>query len=214
MKLLAISDTHGDFSKISSILGRAGKVDAILVAGDITNFGPKEKAKELFDIMGNDQPVMAIPGNCDPKGVLDVIEKSGAVSIHNSSFKFGDTTFIGLGGSNPTPFSTPFEMSEDEIRGMLRRLLPPSQRDGRVVLVSHAPPKNSLDAIHGAHVGSEAIREILSQVDLVVCGHIHEARGVVRSGNTTIMNPGQASRGLAAVVDIGAEIEVAFIDGE
>lgn len=211
MRLLAISDTHGDFSKISSILGRAGTVDAILVAGDITNFGPEEKAKELLDMLGNDQPVMAVPGNCDPKGVLDVIEESGAVSLHNSSFKFGDITFIGLGGSNPTPFNTPFEMSEEEIRDMLRRLLPPSRRDEKVVLVSHAPPKNSLDAVPGAHVGSESIREILSQVDMVVCGHIHEARGVVRSGNTTIINPGQASKGLAAVVDIGAEIEVAFI---
>ena len=209
MRLLAISDTHGDFSKISSILGRAGKVDAILVAGDITNFGPEEKAKELFDILG--KPVMAVPGNCDPKGVLDVIEESGAVNLHNSSFKFGDIMFIGLGGSNPTPFNTPFEMSEEEIRDMLRRLLPPSRRDGRVVLVSHAPPKNSLDAVPGAHVGSESIREILSQVDLVVCGHIHEARGVVKSGNTTIINPGQASKGLAAVVDIGAEIEATFI---
>lgn len=214
VKLLAISDTHGDLSKISSILGRAGKVDAILVVGDLTNFGPEEKASELLDMLGNDQPVMAVPGNCDPKGVLDVIEKSGAVSLHNSSFKLGDITFIGMGGSNPTPFNTPFEMSEDEIRDMLRRLLSPSQRDEKVVLVSHTPPKNSLDAIPGARVGSEAIREILSQVDMVVCGHIHEARGVVRSGNTTIMNPGEASRGLAAVIDIGAEINVTFIDGE
>jgi len=213
MRILAISDTHGNFSKIAPILEKAGEVDAVLVAGDITNFGPEEKTKELFDILAG-QTVLAIPGNCDPKGVLGSIEASGATNLHNSSFKLGDVTFIGLGGSNPTPFNTPFEHSEDEIRDMLRELLLCTPRTGRMVLVSHAPPRDTLDKTPHGNVGSEAIREVLNQVDLVVCGHIHEARGTEKVGDTLIVNPGKASDGYAAIITINGEINVDFIDVE
>ncbi len=213
MRILALSDMHGNFSKIASILGKAGEVDMILVAGDITNFGPEDKAKELFNLLA-DKTVLAVPGNCDPKGVLNVIEASGAISLHNSSFKSGDVTFIGLGGSNPTPFNTPFEHSEEEIRVMLRELLLRTPRTSRMVLLSHAPPRDTLDGTANGNVGSEAIREMLSKVDLVVCGHIHEARGVKRVGNTTIINPGKASSGCAVTITINAEIKVDFIDVE
>jgi len=213
MRLLAISDTHGNFSQVTHILEKAGEVDAILVAGDITNFGPEEKAKELFDLI-TEKTVLAVPGNCDPKGVLEVIEASGAVNLHNSSFKLGDVTFIGLGGSNPTPFNTPFEHSEEEIREMVKRLLSRTPRTSRMVLLSHAPPKNTLDSTVHGNVGSEAIRGVLSQVDLVVCGHIHEARGIKKVKGTTIINPGKATNGYAAIITINAEIKVDFIDVE
>ncbi|MDI6888889.1 MAG: metallophosphoesterase family protein [Methanocellales archaeon] len=213
MRLLAISDTHGNFSKVTPILKKAGDVDAILIVGDITNFGPEEKAKEIFDLLPK-KTVLAVSGNCDPKGVLNVIETSGAVSLHNSSFKLGDVTFIGLGGSNPTPFNTPFEHSEEEIREMLRELFLRTPRTSRMVLLSHAPPRDTLDRTANGNVGSEAIREILGQVDLVVCGHIHEARGVKKVGNTTIVNPGKATNGYAAIITLNAEIKVDFIDVE
>jgi len=213
MRILAISDTHGNFSKITPMLKKAGDVDAILVVGDITNFGPEGKAKELFNLLAG-KTVLAIPGNCDPKEVLNTIKSSGVISLHNSSFKLDDVTFIGLGGSNPTPFNTPFEYSEDEIREMLRELLLRTPRTSRMVLVSHAPPRNTLDETPHGNVGSEAIREVLNQIDLVVCGHIHEARGVKKVGSTTIVNPGKASDGYAAVITFNGAVNVDFIDVE
>lgn len=211
MKILAIADIHGNFSRIKSILSGAGEVDAILVAGDITNFGPDEKAKDILDVLtASCKSVMAVPGNCDPRSVLQVIQNSGAKSLHDSALKLGDITFIGLGGSNITPFGTPFEFFEEEMKGMISRLI--EKINGRTVLVSHAPPRNTLDFTANGNVGSKAIREILDYVDLIICGHIHEARGTQKVGDTLVVNPGPASKGFAAIVTINKEIKTELID--
>ncbi|MDI6859209.1 MAG: metallophosphoesterase family protein [Methanocellales archaeon] len=210
MRVLVIADTHGNFSKIPAILERAGEVDAILVAGDMTNFGPDRKARELLDVLvASCKRVMAVPGNCDPRGVLKVIQNSGLISLHDSALTLNDITFIGLGGSNPTPFGTPFELSEAEIKEILSRLL--GKASGRIVLLSHAPPRNTLDATAHGNVGSVAIREILDYVDLVICGHIHEARGIQKVGDTLIVNPGPAAKGFAALITINKEIKTELI---
>ncbi|NYT00592.1 MAG: metallophosphoesterase [Methanocellales archaeon] len=211
MKILAMADIHGDFPRVKSILNRAGEVDAILVAGDITNFGPDIKAKEILDILAvSCKNVMAVPGNCDPRSVLRVVQNSSVKSLHDSSLELHDITFIGLGGSNITPFGTPFELSEDEMREIISRLM--ENIRGRTVLLSHAPPRDTLDFTANGNVGSKAIREILDRLDLVICGHIHEARGTQRVGNTLVVNPGPASKGFAAIITINKEMKTELID--
>jgi Icc-related predicted phosphoesterase len=211
MKILAMADIHGNLSRVKSILSSSGEVDAILVAGDITNFGPDGKAKEILDILAAScKNVMAVPGNCDPRSVLQVIQNSCVKSLHDSALKLGDITFIGLGGSNMTPFGTPFELSEDEMGGIISRLM--EKISGRTILLSHAPPRDTLDFTANGNVGSKSIREILDCLDLVICGHIHEARGTQKVGDTLVVNPGPASKGFAAIINIKKEIKTEFID--
>ena len=118
MKILAISDPHGDYSKIKKIIERAGDFDLAVVVGDITNFGPDEKVEELAEMF--DKPVLAIPGNCDQRSILKALDNSKAVNLHGKAEQIGKIRFIGLGGSNPTPFNTPFELSEEEIENAKR----------------------------------------------------------------------------------------------
>ena len=42
------------------------------------------------------------------------------------------------------------------------------------------------------HAGSTAIREFIEsfQPDIVICGHIHEARGADKLGRSIMINPG------------------------
>ncbi len=206
MRILAISDPHGDYSKIAALQQRAGAVDIVLVAGDITNFGPPGKAKELLDMF--EQNTLAIPGNCDPTSIIDILDASRAINLHNASRTIGAGTsniiFIGLGGSNPTPFNTPFELSEEEIEHLLEPLLAEAQRTPhhRIVLLTHAPPRGTVDAVPAGNVGSPAIAKFLGRVDLIVCGHIHEARGMVHQNGTVVVNPGMAAQGYAALIDI------------
>lgn len=120
MKLLALSDPHGDYSHVEALRNKAGDIDAVLIAGDITDFGPDEDALELLKMFN--EPVMAVPGNCDNPSILKILEEN-AINLHNSSCTFGDLTFIGLGGSNPTPFNTPFELSEKKIGEYIGTLL-------------------------------------------------------------------------------------------
>ncbi len=209
MRLLALSDLHGDYSHVKAILDQAGDFDALLIAGDITNFGPDEQVLELLKMFK--EPVLAVPGNCDNVSLLKLLDDE-TINLHNSSHAMGGLTFIGLGGSNPTPFNTPFELSEKRIGEYIGTLLSKLNRSKRIILLSHAPPQNTTDRLPRGNVGSEALARFLGRFDLIVCGHIHEARGSVRVNGTLVVNPGQASKGQAALITIEDEITVEFID--
>lgn len=210
MKLLALSDFHGDYSHISAILDKAGECEAILIAGDITDFGPDEKALELLGMFKD--PVLAVPGNCDNPSMLKVLdENKNTINLHNSLHTIGDFTFMGLGGSNPTPFNTPFELSEKKIGEYIGTLL--SRSKGRKnILLSHAPPRNTTDKLPHGNVGSTAMEYYLGRFFLIICGHIHEARGMVKVKSTCIVNPGMASKGQGALITMEDDIKVDFID--
>ncbi|VVB85730.1 3',5'-cyclic adenosine monophosphate phosphodiesterase CpdA [uncultured archaeon] len=207
MKLLALADLHGDYSHIEAIREKAGFFDAVLIAGDITNFGPDEHAIELFRMFR--EPVLVVPGNCDNPSILKILDER-AINLHNSVHACEGLTFIGLGGSNPTPFNTPFELSEKKIGEYIGLLL--SGLEGRIVLLSHAPPRNTTDRLPRGNAGSEAIARYLGRFDLVVCGHIHEARGYVKVNGTLVVNPGMASKGQAAIITVQNKITVEFIE--
>jgi len=205
IKILAISDAHGDFSKIGPILKlkQTSNIDLILMAGDITNFGPDEDAETFLNMF--EKPIMAIPGNCDLRTILRVLDNSKASNLHNTSERIGNITFIGLGGSNPTPFDTPFEFQENEIENDLEKLVKKEEYrkvDSVIVLLTHAPPYGTVDEIPVGHVGSTAIGKYLDRVNLIVCGHIHEARGIMKVGKTVVVNPGMVSEGNGAIITI------------
>jgi Icc-related predicted phosphoesterase len=42
-------------------------------------------------------------------------------------------------------------------------------------------------------------------VSLMVCGHIHEARGIKEENGTIVVNPGMAAAGFAALIDIDTD---------
>jgi Icc-related predicted phosphoesterase len=217
MKILAISDPHGDYSKIKKIIEKAGDFDLVVVVGDITNFGPDEKVNELAEMF--DKPVLAIPGNCDQKSILKALENSKAVNLHGKAEQIGNIRFIGLGGSNPTPFNTPFELSEEEIENALEGMVCSAENSkecGTIVLLTHAPPHGARDELPFGHVGSKAIQKFLDRVDLIVCGHIHEAKGMEKVGKTVVVNPGEACKGSCALITIeetgNKPVEVEFVE--
>lgn len=204
MRLFAIADPHGNYSKIEELLEQSGDIDVVLIAGDITNFGPDEKALELLDLFK--PPILAVPGNCDHKSILKVIEESRATNLHNEAVKIDGVKFVGMGGSNPTPFCTPFEIEECDFDTNLNNLIGETAKpDETLVILTHSPPYGVLDEVDDMHVGCKALSAFLDKADLIVCGHIHEARGIKRSGKTTIVNPGMAALGFAALIDIDVE---------
>ena len=104
-----------------------------------------------------------------------------------------------MGGSNPTPFNTPTEFSESEIEGFLLESFEKVKNAKFKILVPHMPPKDTkLDMIAaGAHVGSQSVRDFILKYkpDIVLSGHIHEARGTEKIENTTICNAGMFCKG-------------------
>ncbi len=203
MRLLAVSDFHGKpESKLNlSKCVERGDFDVLVIIGDLTQFGPISAGEEVLEpVRGLKVPVLCIPGNCDPKSIVEVLEKWG-INLHGKRIKLGEWVFLGLGGSNITPFNTPFEFTENEIWENLSSLW---KEDQRAVVVTHAPPFNSsVDLCKGgAHAGSKSVRRFIEEKKpiLNLCAHIHEARGVERIGETLVVNPGPLFEGYAAHV--------------
>ena len=146
------------------------------------------------------------------KGIINIIEESDAVNLHGTSLEIGSITFTGVGGSNPTPFGTPFELSEEEINELLEQAIARGGQNVHNILVVHAPPYGTLDELGGANVGCRSIRAHLKEFDLVCCGHIHDHTGVMEEEGTVIVNPGPAAEGKCAVIILGEEAKDIQVD--
>jgi Icc-related predicted phosphoesterase len=199
--VLLIADLHGEFGKIDSFLELAP--EAVFIAGDITNMGPVDAVDEVLSRI--DVPCFAVPGNCDPREIIDTLEHSDTVCMHGAKINLGTMTIVGVGGSNPTPFNTPFEMTDKQIDDLLKKAMGTMEKTVHNVLLCHAPPYGSLDKPAGEHVGSRSIQRHMKAFDLVCCAHIHEQRGVVDIGGTKVINPGAAMMGYCAMLHFGTE---------
>ncbi|MGA2161321.1 MAG: metallophosphoesterase [Bacteroidales bacterium] len=199
--VLLIADLHGQFGKIDSFLEL--NPEAVFIAGDITNMGPVDTVDDVLSRI--DVPCFAVPGNCDPREILDTLEHSDAVCLHGAQINLGTMTLVGIGGSNPTPFNTPFELTDKQIDDLLHTGMEKMEKTVHNVLISHAPPFDTLDLINGEHVGSQSIRRHIKNFDLVCCAHIHEQRGVKDVDGVKIVNPGPAMDGYCAMLHFGNE---------
>jgi Icc-related predicted phosphoesterase len=119
-----------------------------------------------------------IPGNHESEAdIARMCEEFGFHNFHGQTIQIEGYTVAGLGYSNPTPFDTPGEYSEQELAARLEKF------DGLnpLILICHAPPKDTkLDrAGEGQHFGSTAVRDFIvrNQPAYFYCGHIHEAAG-------------------------------------
>jgi Icc-related predicted phosphoesterase len=199
--VLLIADLHGQFGKIDSFLDLSP--EAVFIAGDITNMGPVDAVDDVLSRI--DVPCFAVPGNCDPREIIETLEHSDTVCLHGSQINLGKITIVGIGGSNPTPFSTPFEMTDKQIDDVLQHAMKKMEKTVHNVLLTHAPPYETLDKINGEHIGSQSIRRHMKSFDLVCCAHIHEQRGVMDVDGVKIVNPGPAMDGHCAMLHFGNE---------
>jgi Icc-related predicted phosphoesterase len=220
MRALCVADIHGDIEAVlklrKSISGKG--FEYVFLFGDYSR-GFKDEGrnqtdvKRVLDIL-SDFKVMALPGNCDHKSALDIFNEWG-VNLHNTVLNHPDASIIGFGGSNPTPFKTPFEVSEEEIMDGLNHLYGRVAEGAKVIVMTHFPPKDTkCDVIPGgAHVGSTALRAFIEgkKPDLVLCSHIHEAAGAQDEiGGTRILNLGRISEGRAYVLEVSDTVNVDF----
>ncbi|AAB90701.1 MULTISPECIES: metallophosphoesterase [Archaeoglobus] len=200
MRVLLLSDIHSSTQNLEKIL-KAAEYDAVFIAGDLTQFRPKD-AKVVDEIISEQtDSCLAVHGNCDHEAILG--EKYKALKfIHGKSVEFDGYTVHGVGGSGITPFNTPSEYTEREILEIMDNFV---LRDFNILL-SHCPPKGFLDRTYsGVHAGCEAIRERMIEFDVILCGHIHESHGVVDSPQL-IVNPGPVMWGRFAVIDVEKKV--------
>jgi Icc-related predicted phosphoesterase len=209
MRIIAFGDIHMNPDNVENIPG-IHSADYIIITGDITNFGSRSDAEKvinkLITVNGN---ILGVAGNLDQPDVARYLDDIG-MSLHGRGRIIDGVGIVGLGGSNYTPFETPFEFSEQELAKLLARGISQIGKIKDHILVSHTPPFHTkIDKLlNGAYVGSTAVRTFIEQQQPLLClsGHIHESRGQDYIGRTLVLNPGPISD--------GGYIEVLFEKGE
>jgi hypothetical protein len=206
MKLLVLADIHGRFEQVHFLTEKARDCDAIIAAGDITNFGGRDEVLEVlsaFKPFG--KPILAVHGNCDRPAVLDVLQEQG-ISLHGRSIALQGLVFVGAGGSLPCPGRTPNEFGDSVFSAVMEQSLAGIVPNSRLVLVTHQPPWGTTVDVQAStrHTGSRMIRSFIEDYQplLAVSGHIHEARSIDRLASTVLVNPGPFKNGCYATIEI------------
>lgn len=208
LKILAFSDIHADEDALEGLrmLGAKEDYDAVICAGDFSNRGPLSFVEELLELFG--EKFYFVHGNMDTAPVVDRLRQEKNY-LHGRKMKLGEWELAGLGGSNPTPFNTPSELSERQIEHILKS----ADISENTILVSHPPPKGIFDTVGGGlHAGSEAVKECMEEKRplMLICGHIHEHEGKKIVGDTLVVKLPAAETRRAARIRIGDKIEVEF----
>ncbi|HCA80052.1 MAG TPA: YfcE family phosphodiesterase [Bacteroidetes bacterium] len=212
MRLVAVADIHGAYSTVDAILEAEAPFDAVIISGDLTTHGTVHEARTAIETLQRfGKPLFAVAGNMDLPQFESTYTELG-VNLNARGVQVGDVGFFGVAGSPFTPMHTPYELPEDEILRRAEEGWKQAHRAPRSVFVPHAPPRSTkLDRIRlGAHVGSVAVREFVEchQPDVLICGHIHESRGIDILGKTQMVNCGPAEQGSYAVITIDQEVAI------
>ena len=164
------------------------------------------------------------PGNDDQFEVDEIISSAKRVRLAEGKVvEFGDFQMISTGWSNRTPWDTYREEDEDDLAERLRKMTSQVTASPENTIYNfHCPPygtglddapeiDENMRPKHGGRslvpVGSKAVREAIEegQPALALHGHIHEAKGNTRIGNTLCINPGSSyeqGQLLGAVVNL------------
>jgi Icc-related predicted phosphoesterase len=162
-------------------------------------------------LSGTNVQVFAAPGNDDFFEVDDILSSSGVITllemqVHQLTEHHEVLT---TGWTNPTPWKTERECSEEELEDRLRTMVDKVSDIERCIFNIHCPPYNSkidvcpkvdheLRVIYEmgnpvmASVGSTAVRRVIEEAQPMagLHGHIHEGRGEAQIGRTLCLNPG------------------------
>lgn len=162
-------------------------------------------------LKGSGVRVFAAPGNDDFFEVDELLH--GSTMIELLEMKVHRLTdeheIITSGWTNPTPWNTERECTEDELATRLGSMLDQVQDMERCIFNIHVPPNNAkidicpklddnMKVVYDmgnpvmAPAGSTAVREAIEhhQPLMGLHGHIHEGRGEAKIGRTLCLNPG------------------------
>jgi len=163
-------------------------------------------------LKGTDVKCYISPGNDDRFDIDVVLKASSLVLYPEEDVVRGDCNheMITNAWTNPTPWNSPRETSEEELAKKIAQMTSKVERMENCIFNLHCPPYNTqldvapeLDAtlkpivnsgggINMIHVGSVAVREAIEKHKplLGIHGHIHESRGFAKIGRTLCINPG------------------------
>jgi len=156
-------------------------------------------------------PAFVMLGNDDFPELADVFHESRALTYAEGAVHElpGGFELVSNGFSTPTPWSTPRELTEEELGARLEHAIAPLHDAEHAVFNFHCPPAGThldqaprLDAelrpvvdatgLSMTSVGSTAVRAAIERYGPIVGlhGHVHESPAAQTIGRTMCINPG------------------------
>ena len=211
MRIAAVGDLHctatsqGVFEPLFVAMSRAA--DALVLAGDLTDFGLPEEAQVLARELraASPAPVIAVLGNHDyesgtPDKVRAILEEAGVQVLDGGSHVIGDVGFAGvkgLGGGFGERALQPW--GEEVMKRLVHEALAEALKlesalarlrtPVRVAVLHYAPVRDTVEGEPAEifpFLGSSRLEEPLVRysVTVAVHGHAHHGRleGHIRSG--------------------------------
>jgi Icc-related predicted phosphoesterase len=197
MKIICISDTHGQHRKLNVPDG-----DILIHAGDITFRGEFDILRD-FNIWLGELPhrhKIYIAGNHDitheTKNAKSLI--TNATYLQDSSIVIDGIKFY---GSPWTPRFFDWAFNVD--RGTVIRKIWSKIPNDTNVLITHGPIYGILDTVpSGLQVGCSDLKDRIKELPdlkLHVCGHIHNSYGVKTIDNTIYVNAAVCTENYQAI---------------
>lgn len=175
MKIVCISDTHGEHRKLNEVPDG----DVLIHAGDFTKHGKVGEAEDFLAwfnkfpheykvlVAGNHDFVMAGVNGRNRNKIINLMDELGVTYLQDESTEIMGKTVYG------SPYSNTFDSY------VFNEEMPEIEEDVDI-LVTHGPPSGVLDTYgRDRSAGSPEISREVDRVDpeLHVFGHIHECHG-------------------------------------
>lgn len=191
LSIVALPDIHAAVHHMRHLKKVFAAVDVVVLAGDMT-IGLRSDLELLLATIRETNPqILAVCGNHDAHKMDVYLEEEG-VSIHGTHRIIKDVAFLGCGGA--LPFVGGYVFTEAQYDEILKQTLEGLAPEIPKILVAHQPPHKTLvdRTYFGYHVGSKSIRKFIEATQPLICftGHIHEAYGMDKIGETHLINAG------------------------
>ena len=167
MKILAIADEESPALWDHYMPGRLDGYDLILSCGDL-----KADYLTFLVTMGHAR-LLYVHGNHD--GSYEVKPPEGCDCIDDQLVVYNGVRILGLGGCLRY-HDGPYQYTEKAMRRRIARLRFALRRAGGVdIVITHAPPRGLGDREDPAHMGFEALRDLIDRwhPSYLLHGHVH-----------------------------------------
>jgi Icc-related predicted phosphoesterase len=192
MRLILISDTHGQHDKVNLPEG-----DILIHSGDLTMSGSLDELAKVADWFKKQtdryQQIVTIAGNHDfcfedhrQKKARDMMLEAGVYYLQNSAVTIQGLKFY---GSPMTPWFSDWAFNVD--RGLKIKRFWDAIPGDTDVLITHGPPHKILDRIQdGISAGCDDLLTRVLEVKpkIHTFGHLHGGRGEYELNGTKFYN--------------------------
>ena len=184
---------------VESLLRLRQKPDAVVLTGDLTDFGRPAEYAHLRQLLAPlDMPLYLLPGNHDDRAHLRAAFPDHRYMMQGEFIQYavdiGPLRLIAL--DTLIPGESGGQLCDLRLQWLRETLAASAGRP--VVIAMHHPPFRTLighmDKI-GLQAGAEALQEIVSQysnIERIICGHLHRVIDVRFGGTIASTAPAPA----------------------